>query len=89
MLRQALSLCASITQEADRFEAAFFESVRVLVQRLRSAGAGKKISLKEMNDRINALLNKASGAKASSICFPMFPGSFLFLTQRFLRKLRG
>ena len=50
MLRQALSLCASITQEADRFEAAFFESVRVLVQRLRSAGAGKKISLKEMND---------------------------------------
>ncbi|MFR2949145.1 MAG: type I restriction endonuclease subunit R, partial [Akkermansia muciniphila] len=44
MLRQALSLCASITQEADRFEAAFFESVRVLVQRLRSAGAGKKIS---------------------------------------------
>lgn len=59
MLRQALSLCASITQEADRFEAAFFESVRVLVQRLRSAGAGKKISLKEMNDRINALLKQS------------------------------
>lgn len=89
MLRQALSLCASITQETDRFEAAFFESVRVLVQRLRSAGAGKKISLKEMNDRINALLKQSIRSEGVINLFPMFPGSFLFLIQRFLRKLRG
>ena len=33
MLHQALSLCSSLVCEVDRFEAAFFESVRVLVLR--------------------------------------------------------
>lgn len=59
MLRQALSLCASLAAEDERIEAAFFESVRVLVNRLMNQGEGKKISLPEMNARINNLL-KAS-----------------------------
>jgi type I restriction enzyme R subunit len=59
LLKQALSLCASLTKKEYRIEAAFFESVRVLVMRLMNRGEGKKISLLEMNDRINNLL-KAS-----------------------------
>lgn len=59
LLRQALSLCSSLTEEALRVEAAFFEAVRVLVMRLMNQGQGKKISLPEMNARINELL-KAS-----------------------------
>ena len=39
--------------------AAFFESVRVLVLRLTNAGTGKKISLPEMNARINELLKQS------------------------------
>ena len=31
MLHQALSLCSSLVNEDDRFEAAFFEAIRVLV----------------------------------------------------------
>ena len=56
MLHQALSLCSSLVNEDDRFEAAFFEAVRALVLRLTNTGVGKKISLPEMNARINELL---------------------------------
>ena len=59
MLKQALSLCSSLAAEDERIEAAFFESVCVLVNRLVNQGEGKKISLPEMNARINNLL-KAS-----------------------------
>ena len=38
MLHQALSLCSSLVDEESRFEAAFFESVRVLVLRLTNTG---------------------------------------------------
>lgn len=59
MLHQALSLCSSLVDEDSRFEAAFFEAVRVLVLRLTNTGVGKKISLPEMNARINELLKQS------------------------------
>ena len=59
LLHQALSLCSSIAKENERFEAAFFEAVRVLVLRLTHQGAGEKISLPEMNKRINELLKQS------------------------------
>ena len=59
MLNQALSLCSSMVNKDQRFEAAFFESVRVLVMRLINQGTGKKISLPEMNARINYLLQQS------------------------------
>lgn len=59
MLKQALSLCSSMVKEHMRFEAAFFESVRVLVMRILYNPSGKKFSLKEINDRINELLKQS------------------------------
>lgn len=59
MLHQALSLCSSLVDEGDRLEAAFFDAVRVLVLRLTNTGVGKKISLPEMNERINELLKQS------------------------------
>ena len=59
LLRQALSLCSSLVERELRIEAAFFESVRVLVMRLMNQGEGKKISLPEMNSRINELLRSS------------------------------
>lgn len=55
-LHQALSLCSSLIEEDLRFEAAFFEAVRVLVIRLTEQDGSHKISLPEMNERINELL---------------------------------
>ena len=59
MLKQSLSLCASIVNENRRVEASFFEAVRVAVNRIINGGTGKKFSLQDINDQINELL-KAS-----------------------------
>ena len=59
MLKQSLSLCSSMVKEHMRLEAAFFESVRVLVIRILYNPSGKKFSLKEINDRINELLKQS------------------------------
>ena len=59
MLKQALSLCSSMVKEHMRLEAAFFESVRVLVMRILYNPSGKKFSLKEINNRINELLKQS------------------------------
>ena len=57
MLRQALSLCRSIVPPDQRLEAAFFEAVRTMVTRI--SGGGKKLSLKEINERVNELLKQS------------------------------
>ncbi len=60
MLNQALSLCSSMVQKDMRFEAAFFETIRVLIQRMMFAGSGgKKMSLKELNEKINEMLKQS------------------------------
>lgn len=48
-----------MVKEHMRLEAAFFESVRVLVMRILYNPSGKKFSLKEINDRINELLKQS------------------------------
>ena len=48
-----------MVKEHKRLEAAFFESVRVLVMRILYNPSGKKFSLKEINDRINELLKQS------------------------------
>lgn len=59
-LKQAHSLCSSMTTEEQRHEAAFFESVRSTVVKVTTGGTGgKPLSLKEINTQINELL-KAS-----------------------------
>lgn len=57
MLRQSLSLCRSIVPPDQRLEAAFFEAVRTMVTRI--SGGGKKLSLKEINERVNELLKQS------------------------------
>ena len=60
LLKQALSLCSSMTTEQERREAAYFEAVRSTVIKLTYGGnGGKPMSLKEINEQVNALL-KAS-----------------------------
>ena len=59
LLKQALSLCSSIAKESERTEAAFFEAVRVLLMRILNQGSGKKLSLLEINAKINELLKQS------------------------------
>ncbi len=60
LLRQAHSLCASLTTAQERHEAAYFEAMRSSVVKLTMGGAGGRLlSLQEINTQINELL-KAS-----------------------------
>lgn len=60
LMKQAMSLCSSLTSELERREAAYFEAVRSTVVKLTYGGnGGKPLSLKEINAQINELL-KAS-----------------------------
>lgn len=89
MLKQALSLCSSIVEEALRFEAAFFESVRVLVMRLMNGGTGKKISLPEMNARINELLKQSVKSEGIINLFSDVGMEFSLFDSKFLEEIAG
>jgi len=59
LMRQALSLCGSMASKEQRMEAAFFEAVRTLVVRLSNSGDGKHVTLKELNQAVNNLLEQS------------------------------
>ena len=87
LLKQALSLCSSIVKEKLRIEAAFFESVRVLVMRLASSGDGHKISLPEMNERVNALLQQSIKSNGVINLFSDVNGEFSLFDPKFLEEI--
>ena len=60
LLKQAHSLCSSLTTEQERHEAAYFEAVRATVTKLATGGAGgHMLSLAEINEEINNLLKSS------------------------------
>lgn len=87
MLHQALSLCSSLVDEEARFEAAFFEAVRVLTVRLMNQGNGKKISLPEMNQRINDLLKQSIKSEGVINLFSDVKEEFSLFDPQFLEDV--
>lgn len=87
LLHQALSLCSSIVDEKDRIMAAFFESVRVLLNRLLNTGIDKKISLPEMNARINELLKQSIKSDGVINLFSDIKEEFSLFDPKFLDEI--
>lgn len=87
MLNQALSLCSSLVDKDDSFEAAFFDSVRVLVLRLTNTGVGKKISLSEMNAKINELLKHSIKSEGVINLFSDIKEEFSLFDPKFLQEV--
>lgn len=87
LLHQALSLCSSIVDEKDRILAAFFESVRVLLNRLLNTGVDKKISLPEMNARINELLKQSIKSDGVINLFSDIKEEFSLFDSKFLDEI--
>ena len=87
MLHQAMSLCSSIVCESDRIEAAFFAAVRVLVLRLANTGVDKKISLPEMNARINELLKQSIKSDGVINLFSDVKEEFSLFDPKFLEEV--
>lgn len=87
LLHQALSLCSSLVEKDLRYETAFFESVRVLILRLSNTGVGKKISLPEMNARINELLKQSIKSDGVINLFSDVKQEFSLFDPKFLDEI--
>lgn len=87
MLHQALSLCSSIVEEDLRIEAAFFEAVRVMVMRLINIGSDKKVSLIEVNNRINELLKQSIKSNGVINLFTDVGEEFSLFDPKFLLEI--
>lgn len=85
MLRQALSLCRSIVPPDQRLEAAFFEAVRTMVTRISEGG--KKLSLKEINERINELLKQSIKSQGVINLFADVKKEFSLFDPNFLEEI--
>ena len=87
LLHQALSLCSSLTSEPERMEAAFFEAVRVMANRILVEGGKSKISLKEMNERINELLKQSIKSEGVINLFDGVKEEFSLFDPKFLEEI--
>jgi type I restriction enzyme R subunit len=85
LLRQALSLCRSLLNVEQRFEAAYFEAVRTILTRI--TGEGKPLSLKEINDRINELLKAGIQSKGVINLFSTVEKDFSLFDPKFLEEI--
>lgn len=87
LLHQALSLCSSLVDESLRYEAAFFEAVRVLLLRFENQGTGRRISLPEMNARINELLKHSIKSEGVINLFSDIHEEFSLFDPSFLEEV--
>ena len=87
MCHQALQLCSSVATYDERLEAAFFEAARVLINRLTNAGRGKRLSLNEINERINELLKQSIKSEGVVNLFEGVGADFNLFDPKFLEEV--
>ena len=87
LLHQSLSLCSSLTNEKERREASFYEAVRVMANRIIIDGGKTKISLKELNDRINELLKQSIKSDGVINLFEGVNEEFSLFDPKFLEEI--
>ena len=85
LLRQALSLCRSLLTAEQRFEAAYFETVRTVLTKI--TGEGKPFSLNEINAKINELLKASIHSEGVINLFSDFETGFSLFDQKFLDEI--
>jgi len=86
-LKQALSLCGSLLDEATRYEAAFFEAVRIMIVRLTAGGTEKKLTLPQVNERINELLKHSIKSDGVINLFSDVQSAFSLFDPNFLEEV--
>ena len=84
LLRQSLSLCQSLLNREERLKAAYFEAVRTLLTRVEGKG---KISLKEINERINELLKQSIKSDGIINLFSDVNEEFSLFDPKFLEEI--
>ena len=84
LLHQTLTLCRSVLNYKERIEAAYFEVVRTIITKVESKG---KISLKEINERINELLKQSIKSEGVINLFSDIKDEFSLFDPKFLEEI--
>ena len=84
LLKNAVSLCRSLLQEEERYESAFFETVRTLLNRMTGKGS---ISKKSINERISALLSQSVKSNGVINLFSDVKAEFSLFDAAFLDEI--
>ena len=84
LLHNAVTLCRSLLEEEERYEAAFFETVRTLLNRLKGKG---KVSKKEINARIGELLKQSVHSDGVVNLFSDIKAEFSLFDAAFLEEI--
>ena len=84
LLHNSITLCRSLLDEAQRFEAAFFETVRTLLSRMTGKG---KVSKREINTRIGELLKQSVKSDGVINLFSNIKAEFSLFDPAFLEEI--
>lgn len=84
LLHNSKTLCGSLLTEYQRFEAAYFEAVRILLGRM---GGKKPMTKKEINDRISELLRQSVKSSGVTNLFSDIKSEFSLFDPSFLDEI--
>ena len=85
LLKNAASLCRSLLNEEQRFEAAFFETVRTTINRIKNIKT--KVSKREINERIGELLKQSIKSEGVINLFSDVKAEFSLFDPAFLDEI--
>ena len=85
LLKNAVSLCRSLLNEEQRFEAAFFETVRTAINRIKNVKV--KVSKKEISQRISELLKQSIKSEGVINLFSDVKAEFSLFDAAFLDEI--
>lgn len=85
LLKDAVSLCRSLLNEEQRFEAAFFETVRTAINRIKNIKT--KVSKREINERIGELLKQSIKSDGVINLFSDVKAEFSLFDPAFLDEI--
>ncbi len=85
LLKNAVSLCRSLLDEEQRFEAAFFETVRTAINRIKNNKT--KVSKREINERIGELLKQSIKSEGVINLFSDVKSEFSLFDPAFLDEI--
>ena len=84
LLHSSITLCRSLLNEQQRYEAAFFETVRILLSRMTGKG---KVSKKEINARIGELIKQSIKSEGVINLFSDVKAEFSIFDAAFLEEI--
>ena len=88
LLHNAQTLCRSLLSDHEKVEVAFFDALRVMMSRFVQ-GTGKKISKREINERISSLLQQSIKSEGVVNLFANTQMEFSLFDEKFMEEVRG